>query len=496
MTSAPAACPVEFHAFPSLPGNPLALHGAGSIAVDAGRVVFEGHRRTFRGSQSVRIGCPIEAILGAQRDGSTLRMAIQPGRTRLSRRVLLVRFPDANTVRDFADALDGAGVPSEASRIARVDFDVRALLRHPRAPVTPALVALNVAMFVVMALAGAGVLAPHGEVPIRWGSNFGPLTTDGEWWRLFTSMFVHFGVVHLAVNMLALWDAGGLVERLYGSAHFLVVYVASGIAGALASVAWNPWVNSAGASGAIFGVFGALLAYVLDRRNGVPPAAMRSHAIVTVLFLGYSLAYGFLGTNIDNAAHVGGLAAGFGLGFMLALPLTESRTTWRPASVGAAAVTFAAAVAIGLLFVHDTGPAYRAELEFKAALDRAIAEGKRMDEAGETSKGAFQRFRRGEISRSELVRAIDEDAEFHDREVALFRAMQLDPGSPSGWTKARDTLVASLELRRDGLRLAAKSIRDGNPDLMKLADQKMAEANALVQKARAAQEARRGAAKP
>jgi hypothetical protein len=190
------------------------------------------------------------------------------------------------------------------------------------------------------------------------------------------------------------------------------------------------------------------------------------------------------------------LVAGFGLGFMLATPLARGRPAWRPASIGAAAIAFAAAVAVALQLVRDTGPAYRAELEFKAALDQAIAEGKRMDAAGETSKAAFQRFRRGEISRADLIRAIDEDAEFHEREIALFRAMPLDPGSPTGWPRARDTLVASLELRRDALRLAAKSIRDGNPDVMKLADQKMAEANALVQKARAAQEARRGGAGP
>ena len=493
MTSAPgvASFPVEFHALPALSFGALALRGAGAVAVEPGRVILEGRR----GSLPARIELPPRAILGALLDGRVLRMAIQPGRTRLGRSVLFAQFPDDATAQHCADALDASGIRSDTGRFP-VDFEVRALLLHPRTPVTSLLLIVCLAMFIAMALAGAGVLAPHGDAPIRWGSNFGPLTTGGEWWRLVTSMFLHFGIAHLAVNMLALWDAGYLVERLYGSLHFLAIYLASGVAGAIASVAWNPWVNSAGASGAIFGVFGALLAYVVDRRNGVPSRAMLSHAVVTVLFLGYSLAYGFLGTNIDNAAHLGGLVAGFGLGFMLATPLAPDRPAWRPASIGAAAIAFAAAVAVALQFVRDTGPAYRAELEFKAALDQAIAEGKRMDAAGETSKGAFQRFRRGEISRADLIRAIDEDAEFHEREIALFRAMPLDPGSPTSWPRARDTLVASLELRRDALRLAAKSIRDGNPDVMKLADQKMAEANALVQKARAAQEARQGGAGP
>ncbi|MCU0896094.1 MAG: rhomboid family intramembrane serine protease [Burkholderiales bacterium] len=498
MTPGPAAAPapVEFRTIPLLPGSRLALRGLGTIASAESGLLIDGENRGIVGSQPVRVEVPFARVLGARRDGGRLRMVIRTGRTPFGRRVVAARFADDGTAVRFAKALDAAGVPGESGGVALADVDVRALLLHPRAPITALLLALNVAMFVVMAIAGAGILVPQADVPIRWGSNFGPLTTGGEWWRLASSTFIHFGVVHLAVNLLALWDAGRLVERLYGSAHFLVLYLASGIAGALASVAWNPWVNSAGASGAIFGVFGALLAYLFDRRNGVPPAAMRSHAIVTGLFLAYSLAYGFAGTNIDNAAHLGGLAAGFGLGFMLALPLAGGRPAWRPASVGAAAVAFVSAIAIGLQFVRDTGPAYRAELQFKAALDNAIAEGKRMDAAGETSKGAFQRFRRGEISRAELIRAVEEEAQFHEREIALFRAMSLDPESPSGWSKVRDTLVASLELRRDALRLAAQSIRDGDPDLMKLADRKMAEANALVKNARAAQEARRGSGKP
>jgi rhomboid protease GluP len=491
-----ATSPVEFRTVPFLPGSTLALRGAGTIGIAEDALVLEGANRTLGRAQPVRINVPFRALDGAFRNETTLRMLVRTGRTPFSRRMVAASFSDARAAERLMSALDAAGVPSESGHMPLVDVDARALLLHPRAPVTLWLLALNVAMFVAMAFAGAGILAPQGEVPIRWGSNFGPLTTDGEWWRLATSMFIHFGIVHLGVNLLALWDAGRLVERLYGRAHFLVLYLCSGIAGALASVAWNPWVNSAGASGAIFGVFGALLAYMLDRRNRVPAAAMRSHAIVTALFLAYSLAYGFAGTNIDNAAHLGGLAAGFGLGFMLALPLAGDRPAWHPASAGAALIAFAAAVAIALQFVRDTGPAYRAELEFRASLDRAIAEGKRMDAAGETSRGAFQRFRRGEISRSELVRAIDEDADFHEREIELFRALPLDPASPSGWPKARDTLVAALELRRDALRLAAKSVRDGNPDVMKLADQKMAEANALVQQARAAQEARKSAAKP
>lgn len=492
MTSAAAACyDVAFDAFLSLQRNQLGFRGPGAIAIDRDGIAIAGRRRRFFRWERDTLALPFAAIEGAQLDGEAVRMVVQPGRTRLSRRIVIARFADAAAARAFVTRLDAARVPRDAGVPGAVDFDARILLAHPHAPVTPVLIAANLAAFLALALAGGGFVTPHADIAIRWGANFGPLTTGGEWWRLASSAFIHFGVVHLAVNMLALWDAGRLVERLYGSVHFLFIYAASGIAGALASVAWNPWVNSAGASGAIFGVLGALIAYVTDRRNGLPPAVMRFHFRAAVVFVAYSLAYGFLGTNIDNAAHLGGLATGLGLGFMLALPLAEDRPRWSPASAGAAAIALAAASVILVQFVRDTGPAYRAELEFRAALEHAALEARRTEASGETARGAFGRYRLGEISREALARAIEADAALHDEEVARFRALPLDPGSPSGMAQARDTVVTALELRRDALRLAASSVREGNPLLMKSAERKMAEANALVRKARAAQDARR-----
>jgi rhomboid protease GluP len=107
-------------------------------------------------------------------------------------------------------------------------------------------------------------------VQIAWGSNFGPYTTEGEWWRLFTSLFIHFGIAHLLLNMFALTAFGPLVERLFGSVNFLFVYLLAGIAGSLASIAWNPGINSAGASGAIFGILGALMAVQLRAGATIP----------------------------------------------------------------------------------------------------------------------------------------------------------------------------------------------------------------------------------
>jgi rhomboid protease GluP len=91
-------------------------------------------------------------------------------------------------------------------------------------------------VFLLMLAFGAGLWhAPNG-VQLAWGANFGPATKDGEWWRLATAMFLHFGLVHLAMNMWALWDAGRLVERWIGHLRFAVLYLASGLAGNLVSL--------------------------------------------------------------------------------------------------------------------------------------------------------------------------------------------------------------------------------------------------------------------
>src|SRR4029453_17866843 len=158
-------------------------------------------------------------------------------------------------------------------------------------------------------------MQPAIDSLIQWGANYGPRTTQGEWWRLFTCMFLHIGVLHLVFNMRALWNVGGFMERWLGSSSFLVLYLLAGLLGSVASVAWNPFVVSAGSSCAIFGLVGGLLAFL------VRPRAMQQHASLaalrtnTLVFLGFNLVYGFIQQGIDMAAHIGGLVGGFVCGW-------------------------------------------------------------------------------------------------------------------------------------------------------------------------------------
>src|SRR5574340_252073 len=105
--------------------------------------------------------------------------------------------------------------------------------RVPRVPVTALLVAVNLLVFLAMLASGAGLWHSVNSVQLAWGANFGPATQDGEWWRLGTAMFLHFGAIHLALNMWALWDGGQLVERMYGHSRFAGIYFSSGLAGNL-----------------------------------------------------------------------------------------------------------------------------------------------------------------------------------------------------------------------------------------------------------------------
>ena len=130
-------------------------------------------------------------------------------------------------------------------------------------PVVTAVVVANVLVFVAMLAAGAGLWHTANGVPLAWGANFGPATQDGQWWRLFTALFVHFGVVHLAMNMWALWDVGRLMERLHGPWRLALLYFGSGVLGNLLSlVVQGNQAVSGGASGAVFSLYGALLVFL------------------------------------------------------------------------------------------------------------------------------------------------------------------------------------------------------------------------------------------
>jgi rhomboid protease GluP len=204
-------------------------------------------------------------------------------------------------------------------------------LMAQRAPVTMFLVGINVAVFVLMVLKGISPVQPTTQQLIRWGADFGPLSLGSQPWRILTSNYVHIGIIHIFFNMWCLWNLGALAERVFDKYTYLLVYTASGITGSLASLWWHPDVIGAGASGAIFGLAGALIAALYLGKLPFPTQAIRGTMKSLISFAGYNLFFGLAG-GIDNAAHIGGLIGGLALGAVFAGHLTapqESRQTWR-----------------------------------------------------------------------------------------------------------------------------------------------------------------------
>ncbi len=176
--------------------------------------------------------------------------------------------------------------------------------------ITLLLIACNIAVYGVAGFLDSRAFESLSQTSflIDWGGNVPALTLSGEYWRLFTSMFLHIGFLHLAINMLALWSLGIILEARMRSWVFLGVYLLSGLCGSLVTALWHrdEFFLSCGASGAILGIFGAAIVYGLhDRRMGRPHIPPGNLLFSLVLTFGAGFAF-----DVDNAAHLGGLLAG------------------------------------------------------------------------------------------------------------------------------------------------------------------------------------------
>jgi len=181
------------------------------------------------------------------------------------------------------------------------------------------ILAINAAIFLLMELSGGST---DTRVLIEFGAVSGQLVlVSGEYWRLLTSNFIHIGFMHLLFNTAFLIIMATRAERYFGHVKFAIIYIISGVLSGVSSIIINnEWVVSAGASGALFGVIGALVAFTVLRRQQIENLNIRSLVtlIVVNVVLGFAINQFPGGPNIGNAAHIGGLVAGLGLGYVLA----------------------------------------------------------------------------------------------------------------------------------------------------------------------------------
>jgi len=200
--------------------------------------------------------------------------------------------------------------------------------------VTMALIGINVAVYLAE-LAGGGSVNGTGNWIFDHGALFGPLVARGDWWRLLTAAFLHYGPIHLALNMYSLFYAGTLLEHVIGRWRFALLYLAAGIAGSAGAILWNPLSVTVGASGAIFGILGAL--FVLERKRHIATGGQVAGLIVINLIFTFTLS-----SFISVGGHVGGLIAGIALMWVL---LEFRRSAALSVAAGAAVVALSVVIA-------------------------------------------------------------------------------------------------------------------------------------------------------
>ena len=345
--------------------------------------------------------------------------------------------------------------------------------RLPQVRVTQWLIGINLLVFLAMLASGAGLWHSSNAVQLAWGANFGPATQDGEWWRLGSALFLHFGVLHLVMNMWALWDGGQLVERMYGHLRFAAIYFISGITGNLLSlVSHHGQAISGGASGAIFGVYGALLVCLWRERRHLQPREFRWLFWGASGFAALTIVLGLLIPGIDNAAHVGGFLTGLLSGVVLARALEAGQTLpWRPRSLAAAIY----ALALLLLVSQIPEPAWRWSEE---ALARKEVSAFLRDDAAirQDWQKILNDSKRGSVSFDELAGRID--TAIGDRYEESFEHLSLFPINPAlPSAKTLEMLRDYAELRRDASRSLAEGLRSKD-------SAKIREAIALEKKSR------------
>jgi len=311
--------------------------------------------------------------------------------------------------------------------------------------VTWALAGLNVAIFLRM-LIGAGALA-NPQTLVSWGASFGPRTTNGEWWRLLTMMFVHAGMVSLAINVGALLQVGSMLERFIGRLGVIVVYVASGICASLMALSASPVSATFGAGGGVCGLYGVLFAWMAlsaVKRSSViiPRIVIKRLVPVTVLFALYTLASSTLGVSAQFGAMVIGAVAGI----VYLVGAGDSPASWqRVAVIGVSAAAMVVAAAYPLRGMVDVRP----EIARVVAIESSTSE---------VYKTALDRFRKGRIGTDALVQTIDRTIvpELQAADARLKTYDHVPPEHQPLVTGAQEY----LRLREESWRLRAEGLRN------------------------------------
>ena len=234
------------------------------------------------------------------------------------------------------------------THIKQHEQEERQLLHFGKPFISYLFIAIQIIMFFLMEGSGGST---NSETLINWGAKVNYLIADGEWWRLITPIFLHIGILHLIMNSIALYYVGPLIERIFGNSRFLFIYLFAGFSGVFASYLLSPSL-SAGASGAIFGCFGALLYFAWQ----FPKLFFRVMGWNVIIIIIINLIFGFTIQGIDNAGHIGGLVGGFLATAIVHFPKKKS---WK-IQLSALVITFLL-IGIGISYTASTAMLHRVD---------------------------------------------------------------------------------------------------------------------------------------
>jgi len=341
---------------------------------------------------------------------------------------------------------DPAKDPDETqARLARFHDELAA--KSPVPWVTLGIIGINFAVYAGMLLTGVHALDPSIPSLLTWGANQGSLTTAGQWWRLFTCTFLHIGLIHILFNMFVLWDIGRFMERLLGRAGFATIYVLSGLAGSILSMWWNPHIVSAGASGAIFGLYGGLIGHLLAGSRDIPADVAKKLRTNALMFLGYNLVWGFTSRGVDMAGHLGGLLGGLACGFAMTKLLHREG---REATARVALRTLLA----GLAMLSLAAALRPRTVDLEQELARFSGTETRVQT---TYNQALQKARTGALSDPEFARLLDSDI------IGPWHAARLRLEGIHGLPSAQAQLLARIlryaETREQAWTVFAEALR-------------------------------------
>jgi rhomboid protease GluP len=337
----------------------------------------------------------------------------------------------------------------------------------PTTYVTYALIAVNILVFAAMVISGVSPSSPKTDELLNWGSEFGVYTVNGQWWRLFTAMFVHIGLMHLVFNMIAFAYAGRTVERMYGNVGFLVLYIVSGLGGGILAMYLDPMQIHAGASGAIFGVYGALLAMLLRERDTIPPQILAKLKRFVLVFISYNLIYSF-NPRISMAAHIGGLITGFVCGLIAAQPLDGNVGNERTSRNMLLIVAGVVLCAIGVFGMHAKYPNLD---HLEAYIDHfGVVEKKTHD----AFKLASDQNQQSQLTNEQFADRIDQEM------LPAWRDTRKELDSlPAVDSQFVNTRVKYVRLRQEGLEAMTAALRSNDENRLKDAQEKEAAADKM-----------------